>query len=125
MFSIGWQADYPDPQNWMHNVLSCNAQNDFKRPCIPDLDGKIDLAAKETDQQKRYQLYRELEEAFFGENGEFPIIPLFNGTEPFMVKPWYTGAFSTDARFGGEHWNTYVIDVQAQRDARRGTPSKQ
>jgi oligopeptide transport system substrate-binding protein len=125
MFSIGWQGDYPDPQNWMHNVLSCNAQNDFKRPCNPDLDGKIDLAAKETDPQKRNLLYRELEEAFFGENGEFPIIPLFNGTEPFMVKPWYTGAFTTDARFGGEHWNTYVIDAEAQRAARRGEQSKQ
>lgn len=125
MFVLGWAADYPDAQNWMHDVLSCNAENDFKRPCDPALDGKIDAAGKEPDPQKRNQLYRDLEEAMFGENGEFPIAPVLTGTEPFLVKPWYTGFFKTDTRFSGEHWNTYVIDPVAQRDARRGGSSKQ
>jgi ABC-type transport system substrate-binding protein len=104
--------------------LSCNAENDFERPCDPALDDKIDVAAKETDPQKRNQLYRELEDAFFGKDGEFPMAPVCNGVEPFLVKAWYTGAFTTDTQFGGEHWNTYVIDQPMQIEARQGGSSK-
>jgi len=118
MFTLGWGPDYPDAHNWIHDVLSCNADNPFNRPCDEALDGKIDAAATETDPLKREQMYRELEEAFFGADGVFPIAPLFLNINIFMVKPWYTGFFETDGLFGGPHWNSRKVDQAAQLAAR-------
>jgi ABC-type oligopeptide transport system substrate-binding subunit len=118
MFTLGWGPDYPDAQNWIHDVLSCNVENAFKRPCDPAIDGKIDAAAKEADPQKREQMYRELEDIFFGPEGQFPIAPLFLNVTVYLVKPWYTGFFETDGLFGGAHWNTRRIDQAAQLAAR-------
>jgi len=119
MWTLGWGADYPDGNNWMHDVLSCNADNPFLRTCN-DTDKMIDDAAKETDSAKRVEMYGKIEEAFFGPEGEFPIIPLFVLTSFSLVKPWYTGFFDTDALFGGPHWNTRKIDQEAQLAARGG-----
>jgi oligopeptide transport system substrate-binding protein len=117
MWTLAWGPDYPDAQNWIHDVLSCKAENDFKRPCGP-IDEKIDAASQELDPQKRDQMYRELEEAFFGPEGEFPIIPVWLDISIGLVKPWYKGFFDTDGLFGGAHWNTRSIDQAAQLEAR-------
>jgi len=117
MFTLGWNADYPDAHNWMRDVLSCNSENDFKRPCT-DVDKKIDEASKETDGKKRTQLYREIEEGFFGANGEFPIAPLYVPKEAGLIKPWYKGFFQTDGIYGGDHWDTRIVDQAAQLAAR-------
>jgi oligopeptide transport system substrate-binding protein len=124
MYTLGWNADYPDAHNWMRDVLHCNAENDFKRPCT-DVDKKIDAADLETDPKKRDQLYREIEEAFFGKDGEFPMAPLYVGVEAGLVKPWYKGFFQTDGLFGGDHWDTRIIDQEAQLAARAGKGSAQ
>ncbi len=118
VFTLGWAPDYPDAQNWMHDVLGCNVENDFKRPCDDAIDGKIDAASREPDDAKRLQMYRELEETFFGKGGEFPIAPLFIYNDVSLVKPWYTGPLETDGVYTGAHWNTYTIDQQAQLAAR-------
>ena len=119
MWTLGWGADYPDGHNWMHDVLGCNSQNPFLRPCDAT-DELIDQAAKETDSAKRVELYAETEEQFFGEEGSFPIIPLYIATSFTLVKPWYTGFFDTDGLFGGPHWNSRKIDQEAQLAARGG-----
>ncbi len=119
MWTLGWGPDYPDAQNWIHDVLSCNAENDFKRPCA-DIDKKIDAAGKELDSKKRAQDYRDLETAFFGQDGEFTILPLYTALAYGLVKPWYKGLFGTDALFGGAHWETRSIDQAAQLAARGG-----
>jgi oligopeptide transport system substrate-binding protein len=119
MWTLGWGADYPDGHNWMHDVLGCNSQNPFLRPCDAT-DELIDEAAKETDSAKRVELYAQTEEQFFGEEGSFPIIPLYIATAFSLVKPWYTGFFDTDGLFGGPHWNSRKIDQEAQLAARGG-----
>jgi oligopeptide transport system substrate-binding protein len=117
MFTLAWGADYPDANNWMRDVLSCNAENDMKRPCDA-IDTEIDAAARELDPQKRDQMYRDIEEGFFGPDGEFPIAPLYVQVRIGLVKPWYKGFFITDGLFGGDHWNTRYIDQAAQLAAR-------
>jgi oligopeptide transport system substrate-binding protein len=118
IFVLGWLPDYPDAHNWLHDVLGCNSQNNFKRPCNPEIDGMIDKAALSTDPAEREKLYRDAEEAFFGPNGDFPIAPLFLQINIYLVKPWFTYFYDTDGLFGGNHWNTYKIDQAAQLAAR-------
>lgn len=116
-FTLGWAADYPDAHNWVHDVLGCNADNAFKRPCS-DVDKKIEEAAQLNDPERRNQLYREIEEGFFGPDGEFPIAPLYVNVDVTLIKPWVTGFFQTDALFGGVHWDVIKIDQVAQQAAR-------
>lgn len=118
MWTLGWGPDYPDGHNWMHDVLGCNADNPFARPCDPVLDGLIDAAAREPNGPGRLQMYRDMEEAFFGYEGIFPMAPLYMSIGIGMVKPWYTGPFATDGVFGGAHWTARSIDQERQLAAR-------
>lgn len=123
MFVLGWLPDYPDAHNWLHDVLGCNSQNNFKRPCTA-VDEKIETAALSTDPAERERLYREIEEAFFGVDGEFPIAPLFLEINIYLIKPWYNACpakgscVDTDGLFGGVHYDTRYIDQAAQLAAR-------
>ncbi len=125
IFYIGWDADYPDAENWMLGVLSCQSPyNSSKRPCTDAIDKKIGAASQELDDAKRQRMYRDLEEAFFGENGEFPIAPLHVLGVSLAAKPWYTGFLDTDGKFGGKHWNTQQIDQTTQLATRNSQTKK-
>lgn len=119
MWTLGWGPDYPDAHNWVHDVLSCNADNPFARECT-DVDKLIDEAGLELDGAKRAELYRQVEEMFFGADGAFPIAPIFLRINFGLVKPWYVGFFDTDGLFGGPHYESRTIDQEAQLKARGG-----
>jgi oligopeptide transport system substrate-binding protein len=114
MWLSGWAADYPDAQNFMHDLLSCNAANDFKRPCT-DTDKLIDAAQVEPDRAKRLTAYRDLETKFFSADGEFPIAPLLVITGVSLIKPWVSGPFATDGLYGGGHYDWITIDAARQK----------
>lgn len=116
-WTLGWGPDYPDANNWVHDVLSCNVFQRFLRPCN-EVDDLMDEAARESDPDVRTELYAEIEEAFFGPEGEFPIAPLYLRSVYTLVKPWYTGPFETDGNIGGAHYGAYSIDMAAKLAAR-------
>ncbi|MBI5929517.1 MAG: peptide ABC transporter substrate-binding protein [Chloroflexi bacterium] len=113
MWFSNWYADYLDSHNFVGDVLSCNVANRFMRPCGP-VDDLIAEAAAETDGGVRTQLYAEIEDLFFGEEGEFPFIPLYTPGSYVMFQPWYTGPFDTDGISGGSHWDARTIDMAAK-----------
>lgn len=115
-WTLGWGPDYGDANNWVNDVLSCTGENPFIRPCS-EVDDLINEAARESDPARRDELYAEIEEAFFGEEGVFPIAPIFLRSGYILVKPWYTGPFETEL-FGGSHYGAYSIDMAAKLAAR-------
>ncbi len=116
-WTLGWGPDYGDANNWVNDVLSCTADNAFLRPCT-EVDDLINQAAAESDPTVRDQLYAEIEESFFGEEGEFPIAPIYLRSFFTLVKPWYSGPFESDGLFGGAHWGAFNIDMAAKLAAR-------
>jgi oligopeptide transport system substrate-binding protein len=118
-WTLGWGPDYGDANNWVGDVLSCESENTFLRPCSA-IDDLIDQAAAEGDPAVRDQLYREIEEGFFGPEGEQPIVPLYLRADFQLVKTWYTGPFETDGLFGGGHWDARNVDMAAKLAAREG-----
>lgn len=116
-WTLGWGPDYPDANNWVHDVLSCDVANRFIRPCN-EVDDLMDEAARESDPDVRTELYAEIEEAFFGPEGEFPIAPIYLRSVYTLVKPWYTGPFETDGNIGGAHYGAYSVDMAAKLAAR-------
>jgi oligopeptide transport system substrate-binding protein len=116
-WTAGWGPDYGDANNWVNDVLSCTADNDFLREC-GEIDDLIDEAARETDPATRTELYAEIENAFFGEEGIVPIAPIYLRSSFVLFKSWYTGPFTTDGLFGGAHWGARSIDMAAKLAAR-------
>jgi oligopeptide transport system substrate-binding protein len=112
-WTLGWGPDYGDANNWVNDVLSCTADNAFLRPCT-EVDDLINQAAQESDPAVRDQLYAEIEDAFFGVEGDYPIAPIFMDTGFVLIKPWYTGPHESDGLFGGAHWGAFSIDMAAK-----------
>jgi oligopeptide transport system substrate-binding protein len=118
MWTLGWGPDYPDANNWVFDAgLHCESSNDFMRPC-EEVDDMIYEAQTEGDPEVRAQMYAEIEEAFFGYEGTYPIMPLFMRANFWQLKPWLDKPIETDGLFGGEHWDWISIDSELQAEGR-------
>ncbi len=109
LFTLSWQADYPDAGSFAQ-VLACGEQNRFMRACNTT-DDLINAALLTADSAERTNLYAQIETAFFGIDGEFPLIPLFQSSLYVLIKPWFTGPFETDGQLGSVHYDYYTIDT--------------
>ena len=114
MWTLGWGPDYPDENNWVGDVLWCgNPGNRMKRECN-EIDDMIVAAREETDPAKRVEMYREIEEKFFGEEGEMPFAPLYLRIAFVAQHSWLD---APRALFGGEQFYNWTIDQAAQMAA--------
>jgi ABC-type transport system substrate-binding protein len=114
MWTLGWGPDYPDENNWVGDVLWCeNPGNRMKRECN-EIDDMIVAAREETDPDKRVKMYREIEEKFFGEEGEMPMAPLYVRIAFVAQHSWLT---APRALFGGDQFYNWTIDQAAQMAA--------
>jgi oligopeptide transport system substrate-binding protein len=114
MWTLGWGPDYPDENNWVGDVLWCeNAGNRQKRTCN-EIDDLIAEARQETDPARRIELYNQVEEMFFGPEGEYPFFPIYVRIAFRGVHSWYDYA---PALFGGDQWYNYSIDPAAKAEA--------
>lgn len=84
------------------------------RECNP-IDDLIVEARVEPDPERRVELYREIEEAFFGPEGEMPIAPIYVNIQFVAKHKWYD---MDDALSGGGKWYNDTIDQEAQLAAR-------
>lgn len=120
MWTMGWNPDYNDANNWVNDVLGCGSlHNDMKRPCS-GVDDLIRAAASESDPDTRVTQYAEIEEQFFGADGLVPIIPLSMPVGYTLLQPWFSAPVETDGIYGGEHYDYYTVDQAAQSAGRGG-----
>jgi oligopeptide transport system substrate-binding protein len=110
MFTFGNSPDYNDASSFA-NVLACGVDNYFGRQTCTDADDLIQQAATED------VTYRDVVVAFFGEDGVFPMIPLFQLTRYEAVKPWVSGPIETDGLFDQIYFDNYSIDLDARNSA--------
>lgn len=115
MWTLGWFPDYADENNWVGDVLWCENNNQFLRPCT-QVDDWIVQARMSSDSSERSQLYRMIEEAFFGEEGEFPLAPIYLRIQYVARHEWLN---RTPALFGGDQWWTWQIDTQMRTESNR------
>lgn len=110
MWTLGWGPDYGDEQNWVADVLSCETALRMKRECN-EIDDMLKEARVEADPAVRTQMYADIENAFFGEEGEFPFMPIYLRIAYVANHSWFE---HTPALFGGDQWYTWTIDQEAQ-----------
>jgi oligopeptide transport system substrate-binding protein len=117
---IGWGPDYPDSNNWVGDILKCDIDNAFtSRPCS-EVDNVIQQAREETDPATREELYAQIEDMFFGYEGIFPAAPIRLSASYALYQPYIDGPIETDGQVGGEHYDWYTIDKEAQDAVRNG-----
>jgi oligopeptide transport system substrate-binding protein len=114
MWTLGWGPDYGDENNWVGDVLHCDITTRIARTCN-ETDDLIVQAREESDPETRIALYRQIEENFFGPEGEIPMFPIFVRIAFVARHSWFE---KTDALFGGQQWYNYTVDNDAKQAAR-------
>ncbi len=115
MWTLGWGPDYGDENNWVGDVLWCgNPGNRMKRECT-EVDDMIVAAREETDPAKRVEMYAQIEDMFFGPEGETPFFPIFLRIAYVAEHSWVS---RVPALFGGDQWYTWTLDNDAKMAAR-------
>jgi len=88
LFRAGWQADFPDPHNFM-NLFECGSGNNRTNWCDPEYDRLVQKAAEILDRGQRKDLYDDAQR-ILTETG-VPIVPYLNSVQQNMIKPYVKG----------------------------------
>ena len=85
IFTSGWIADYPDPQNFLDNLFHTGSDYNSGDYTNPDSDAILDRAAVESDEATRLNLYQQAEQKLIDEAA---CLPLWFGTSYVLIKPY-------------------------------------
>ena len=119
VWRLGWCADYPDENNWVHEVFNPEEganrpRLSFDDPYIGDLIKEFSettIAAKaEQDVEKRKELYKKAEKLLVDDI--VAIAPIYYYTRVGCVKPWLERRWHDTP-----HWETWKIDWEAKKAA--------
>lgn len=81
----GWVADYPDPENFLDILLHSKSSNNHIGYSNPVVDGLLEQARTEQDQEKRFGLYNQAEKLILK---DAPWVPLWHGDSAYvLLKP--------------------------------------
>ena len=86
---LGWQADYPDPQDFLDVLFHSDSSLNHTNYHSPEVDSLVEAARTEPDTARRVELYHEAEQIIVR---DAPWAPLwFSGEGYLLVKPYVTG----------------------------------
>ena len=78
-YRLGWIGDYVDAMNFLE-LWTTGSGNNNTNFSDKSYDQLVEQARNTPDNAKRYELYNQLEQKMFGEDGSVPLIPIY----------WYT-----------------------------------
>jgi len=85
IFRLGWGADYPHPNNFLTDLISCTSANNNMGYCNKDVDAVLAQAAQKSTLEEQIPLYNQAQEMVMA---DAPIIPVRFGQRFAVVKPW-------------------------------------
>jgi oligopeptide transport system substrate-binding protein len=88
MFTLAWNADYPDPENFLETQFYSTSDLNSTGYSNPQVDALLEQARTETDTQVRFGLYQQAEQIIVN---DAPWIPLFHGVDYTLIKPYLSG----------------------------------
>ncbi|MDM8558781.1 peptide ABC transporter substrate-binding protein [Thiotrichales bacterium HSG14] len=106
IFRLGWCADYPDANNWLHEVFHPDKGINWVGWDNREFAKVVDKAQQISDPQERQKLYRRAEQILTEE--EAAIIPLYFSTSQVLLKPWVKGWYNMS--FGGQHIRNWRLE---------------
>ncbi len=112
VWELGWSSYYPDENNWVTDLLHCTeSENRSERSCN-EIDELMRQAGQIIDAAERETLYRRIENLLFADGGQMPMAPLYVRGAFRMEQNWVN---YTPAHFGGEQYDTYIIDATLKK----------
>ncbi|MFO7662609.1 MAG: peptide ABC transporter substrate-binding protein [Chloroflexota bacterium] len=107
-WELAWAPSFPDAHNFLNDLLHCTeSENRPNRPCS-EADTIQQQGSSTMDLAQRTVLYRQVESQFFGENGLFPIIPLYIRARFVVVHDWVDTY--NPVTFGGQQWDKIILN---------------
>ncbi len=94
MFTFGWIADYPDPQDFLDILFRTGVDYNTGDYTNPAFDSLLDQAAVEADEATRFGLYQQAEQMLVDDAA---CVPLWFSTSYILIKP-YVKNYEVDAR---------------------------
>ncbi len=96
LFSSGWIADYPDPQDFIDILFDSQSHDNQTGYRNPQVDQLLQQARVEQNRDARLRLYQQAEAMIVQ---DAPWIPLWHSRDYVLVKPYVKGAvFSAAVR---------------------------
>jgi oligopeptide transport system substrate-binding protein len=114
VYRLGWCQDYPDENNWVHEVFNPTYGNNDPRmspddpqvgAAVAEFDRLTTLAGRLADPAERQRLYFEAERLLCDEI--VAIAPIYYYTQIALTKPWVTRHWHDTP-----HWDTWSIDAE-------------
>jgi len=81
VYRLGWIYDFPDAINGLE-LFTCDSGNNNTNWCNEEFDALVEEAKGEEDEEARFELYGQMEDIMFGEDGEMPLTPIMWYTYP-------------------------------------------
>jgi ABC-type oligopeptide transport system substrate-binding subunit len=103
LWLVTWTADYPDANAWVADALHCQFGVLRTGRNCDNSDAVLDQAGLSNDLGDRIAGYSQVETAFFGITGSFPVIPLIIRSEQWVQQTWLSGV-STYGPFQFDQW---------------------
>jgi ABC-type oligopeptide transport system substrate-binding subunit len=97
-YRLGWIGDYVDAMNFLELWTSGSGNNNTNF-ADKSYDQIVEQARNTPDNAKRYELYSQLEQKMFGQDGSVPLIPIY----------WYTYT-QLEKESIGETYNLNLLD---------------
>lgn len=88
IFTSGWCADYPDPENFADVLFRTGSEMNFGNYSNPAVDALLDKGKVEKDVSIRLSLYQEAEQLIVEDS---PVIFIGYPLDYVLVKPWIDG----------------------------------
>lgn len=92
IFRLGWGADYPHPNNFTTDLISCSSGNNNMGYCNEEVDALLQEAAVLPTLDEQVPLYNQVQELVMA---DAPLIPLRFGSRFTLIKPWVQGLVAT------------------------------
>lgn len=92
MYSTGWIADYPDPENFLNLLFRSGSLENHSAYSNPQVDRLLDQAAVEEDEQERWKRYQQAEQLILEDK---PVIPVSHDVDHMLIKPYVKGLHLT------------------------------
>ena len=83
---LGWQADYPDPQDFLDILFHTESSLNHGKYSNPGADAILEEARTETDVERRIELYREAEDLIVNDGAWLPL--WYSGERYVLIKDY-------------------------------------
>jgi oligopeptide transport system substrate-binding protein len=93
VYRYGWVYDFPDAINGLE-LWTCDSGNNSTGYCDKDFDALVAQAKETPDETARFDLYAQMEDKLFGDDGDMPFTPIMWYTYPNLEKASIKASFS-------------------------------